>query len=227
MVSCSLVIPIIPGLGFCLFESGSHPSLGLLPFLILLQIPQLLTKSRKLERHPCHMCGLNPLGIFFYYDEIRQASNLGLIGAQLQLKCMACRLAEVLNNESDHYKLEKRVIIKEWLRDEYDEDAWNDNNMPKALEDFYARDVVEKAKKLDLRRWRKTKLRHKLFRRDPAVHWQYAQWDREFEERQIPLRECEKTRLGWKNRSPTVESKDPVSDEWNNFDDSRVFAHGR
>ena len=187
---------------------------------------QALIEIRKLERHPCHVCGLNALGTFFHYDDIRQAANLGLIGAQLQLKCMACRLIEVLDNETDHYKREKRAIIKHWLKDDYDDGGWNIMNMPKALTDFTDRNVAVEARKLCRKRWNKVHRRHKLFAQDPILYAQYGQWDREYDERQTPYSRDEKGRLGLKNRSPTVHGKDPVYDAWNTWDNSRTFAHG-
>ena len=50
--------------------------------------------------------------------------------------------------------------------------------------------------------------------------------DRENDERQMPLLHHEKGRIGMKNRSPTIESKDEMFDEWNAIDRSRTWAHG-
>jgi hypothetical protein len=184
------------------------------------QIVQILTSLRKLERHPCYVCGLNPLGIFFYYDDIRQATNQGLTGIQLQMTCMACRLVGWLNGEKDHYKGKKRGVIEHWLREKNHEASgepvWNDTNMPKALEDFTERKVVLKARDIDRRRY--CAMMHPL-RPEDAL-------DREYDERQVPLNRYENGRLGMKNRSPTVESKDEVFDHWNYVDRSRTWAHG-
>lgn len=170
-----------------------------------------------LERHPCQICGLNPLGIFFPYSQIRYATNMGLTGNQLTLKCLACHLITVLDSERDHYKLTKRGIIKDWLStpsDETGEPEWNTNNLSKALSDFHDRRIAYHAYKLDKTRNREMDMRGP----NPL--------DREHDEVQIPLTRQELTRLGMKNRSPTVDSKDPVFNEWNAIDMSRKWAHG-
>jgi hypothetical protein len=172
---------------------------------------------RKLERHPCYICELNPLGIFFYYKDIKDATDQGLTGAQVQMMCLACRLVRWLNNEQDHYKRYKRALIRRWLRDEVDqetgEETWNDTNMPNALEDFGSRNAMRRALHMD-------NLRYKAMmdKKDPL--------DKEYDERQIPYSKEEKGRLGMKNRSPTADTKDLVEDEWNAIDRSRTYAHG-
>jgi hypothetical protein len=172
-----------------------------------------------LERVPCSGCGLNPLGVFFYYDEIRQATNFSQTAAQANLTCMGCRLITWLNKETDHYKLKKRELISYWLREDDNQDGeqvWNDNNMPKALQDFNDRKVLKLAKKLDQRR------KFEIMRKDRPE----LQLDREHDELQVAFNKAELGRLGMKNVSPTVNSKDPVFNEWNEIDRSRLWAHG-
>lgn len=180
-------------------------------------IVQMLTTIRKLERHPCYVCGLNPLGIFFYYDDIRSGIMDHQNGNSVQMKCLACRLVHWLNNESDHYKRQKRHAIKCWLLEEVDEETgeetWNDTNMPKALEVFKEKKIWGAGQKLDRQRVER-------------MHDPVEPLDREYDEGQKPLTREELGRLGMKNRSPTVDSKDPVFDQWNAWDPSRLFAHG-
>jgi hypothetical protein len=173
-----------------------------------------------LERHPCMQCNLSALGIFFHYSSIRDATLDGLTGTQPQLKCLGCLLTLALNTERDHYKRFKRNIISKWLRleddPETDEPVWNTNNMSLALSDFETRNVVSWARDLDRRR-----VMAMLHPKRPE-----DALDRENDEVQRPFTRVELGRLGMKNRSPTVQSKDEVIDQWNWVDTSRLWAHG-
>ena len=168
-----------------------------------------------LERHPCMICGLNVLGIFYYYDDIRWAVNQRLTLNQLSLQCFGCRLTAWLNAEKDHYKRSKRSIMQLWLSgpDDQGERVFNTNNLSKALSDFKLREITGRARRMDICRV------NTMLRQDEPL-------DRENDEVQVPLNDFELGRLGMKNRSPTVDSKDPIFDQWNWIDTSRKWAHG-
>ena len=130
---------------------------------------------------------------------------MGVLGTNnQQLMCMGCRLVRHLDNEGDHYKPFKRDIIARWLYDEHG--GWNLNNLPKALDDF-----------------RENNIRNKQMHH-PDVS---KQLDREHDEQQKPFAHHELGRLGFKNMSPTVSSKDQVIDQWNWIDKTRMWGHGR
>jgi hypothetical protein len=115
----------------------------------------------------------------------------------------------------DHNKHRKRSIIRDWLSemDDQGERSWNNNNLSKALNDYKDRRIVRRARKLDALRNREMDMNCMAL-------------DRENDEVQVPLNDYELARLGMKNRSPTVDSKDPVFDQWNAIDMSRKWAHG-
>lgn len=90
---------------------------------------------------------------------------------------------------------------------------FNTNNLSKALRDFELREIAGRARQMDIRRV------NSMLRQDEPL-------DRENDEVQVPLNDFELGRLGMKNRSPTVDTKDPVFDQWNWIDTSRKWAHG-
>jgi hypothetical protein len=120
-----------------------------------------------------------------------------------------------LNSEVDHYKREKRGIIRNWLHTPFS--GWNDNNLPKALEDFSVLDIKSQAEGLDRRRYRDM---------NPSRKGVATPVDHEYNEHQVPLTGAELGRIGMKNRSPEVTDKTASTDQWNSIDKSRQWSHG-
>ena len=139
------------------------------------------------------------------------------------MTCLGCLLTNHLNSEPDHYKREKRDIIKDWLYNE--PGGWNHDDLAKAIEDFAVLNVEQQARSLDKLRYLEmhpfqkgvmNKLRSIGIR--PSQEG-YMPVDHEYQEGQVPLTKQELGRLGMKTRSPTVHEK-------HGMDYSRKFSHG-
>lgn len=166
--------------------------------------------------HHCVTCKTHLIGMFFSYKDIQ---DLDLFGASSThntgLNCLGCKITDYLRREKDHYKSEKRKIIRRWL---YNGVHWNDNDLDKAILDFNARNIIDKADALD--RQRMLDMNHTR-----PSHCR----DHEFDERQNPLTFHEMNR---KNeialrQSPLVSDKDKVLTPWNDQRMDRRRAHGR
>ncbi|KAG9235425.1 hypothetical protein BJ875DRAFT_359100, partial [Amylocarpus encephaloides] len=135
-----------------------------------------------LEYYDCTCCKTKTLGILFDYETIRRHS---LPSQETALRCLGCTLTVVLDNETDHYKANKRGIIQTWLegptRDPTPEEAAlgyipepeiNSNDLRKAISDFESKDMIRVTSRLDDTRQEN----HRLSR-----------YDMETEEHQRPL----------------------------------------
>ncbi|KAF7953546.1 uncharacterized protein EAE97_000945 [Botrytis byssoidea] len=85
----------------------------------------------------CCQCGHLLPGVWFSYQMIR---NYKLDPID-QPVCQACKLFQYLNQENDHYKLEKLTIIKAWCWERTSNDPrhpgkWNTNDIGKFLDAF-------------------------------------------------------------------------------------------
>ena len=124
------------------------------------------------------------MGIFFNYGQIKALRDHD---SSTAATCMGCQLNYQLENEADHYKQQKRHIIQRWLYDPINEE-WNTTNLFKSINfDFYVNKVEKGVRGLD-----------RMREYDIKVHG----YDRETEERQIPLMPYEKGKRGGFLRSP-------------------------
>lgn len=74
-----------------------------------------LTKyDRNFQDHVCVRCGDLRLGIFFSYVEFAEYEYFcPLTGSELT--CLGCILTSIMDQEKDHYKVEKNKITTRWL----------------------------------------------------------------------------------------------------------------
>jgi hypothetical protein len=132
------------------------------------------------------------MGVFF---SIPHARPDPVTGRLQHPECYGCLLTFHLRREQDHYKTEKRRLIKEWLI-EHDEIAntatWNTTDLSKALEDYEFHNIEQMAANLDQQRYME-----KTYGSDP--------YDKETQERQKPRTARElNNRRGNPLRSPDV-----------------------
>jgi hypothetical protein len=98
--------------------------------------------------YPCEGCNFPRLGIFFDYPEIRPYILAHATRAQPPpVRCLGCKITAYLNSETDHYKIQKRSIVRSWLDNE--DHSINENNLPKFVADFVRNDVKGQARTLD------------------------------------------------------------------------------
>ncbi|PQE21773.1 ribosomal L36 protein [Rutstroemia sp. NJR-2017a WRK4] len=167
-----------------------------------------------LDIYTCGDCGARIPGVYFNYAQIRKYQ----LDSVDHPRCMGCILSDYLDIEEDHYKREKRTIIKRWL---YHPDMWNDGeeefgmwnqtDLLRAIEDFEKKGVVGAAHKLDLKRLR-------------------ASIDHETHEVQRPLPVATEGRRGAHGiQAPTTTDKlDQISHkQWDWFRGDRINAHGQ
>lgn len=132
------------------------------------------------------------MGVFFPYDPYTMNRNVQ-VKTTLQ-ECLGCKLTYCLRRETDHYKSQKRCIVKQWLREA--DGTWNTTDLRRAIEAYEYHGVEEMARDLDEERFLDM-----TEGPDP--------YDRETEERQRDLTHDEtKGKRGGFLRSPEVcESK--------------------
>lgn len=170
------------------------------------------------EAYKCGRCLQKKLGIFYFYDEIRWAKYEGRTHTEpASMKCLGCTLVDELENEADHFKAQKRLLLHKWVYDGMDA---NNFNLPKLLADFEDKSISYEGAKLNY-------IRIKTAQKNG--------YDREFEERQRPLQRREKGRHGIKYISPTYEDKTlflqrekmtPEMREWSSINMDRLYGHG-
>ena len=178
-----------------------------------------LSSSRSVRYYFCRQCKQEVLGKFFYYGQIRDAMMDGTLNqSPSTITCLGCMLTNYLNSEIDHYKREKRDIIRSWLHSPFT--GWNHNNLPKALDEFAGLNIEERAEDLD--KWRYQEMHPS----EEAMKRGVMSVDHEYNEGQVPLTRDELGRLGKKNRSPEVTEKFESTDQWNIIDKSRLWSHG-
>jgi hypothetical protein len=130
------------------------------------------------------------MGIFFSYTHIMERET----GLSPHLSCAGCLLNEVLRMEADHYKQEKRNIMRSWL---VGPDGPNKNDLGKALADYHNRQIVLRAKHLADQR-----ATDSITGQDP--------YDRELNERQKPLTKKELSgKTTTHHRSPEIYNQSP------------------
>lgn len=173
-----------------------------------------------LDEYYCGGCNMDVLGVFFYYDEIRYAKiERRLHQVPSQMRCLGCTLISILEGERDHYKCEKRQLVCDWL---WDGPESNTNDLQKALSDFIVKDVLRKARLLEVTRKHDTRC---------------LKYDREYQEVQYGAGGRELTRLGRKYLSPSMETKkrfyrlqnmSPEERQWAIHPDEnyRTWGHG-
>lgn len=130
--------------------------------------------------------------------------------------CLGCRLTSELSREQDHYKYKKHKIMRAWLYDG-DDEGWNNNDLPQALEDFGNRNIVQRALDLDDVRFAS------MNRTNPnnSIDKEFGEIQREFTWQELNHKH------GMRNRSPLVSGKDKQWDNWDSSREDRRFAHGR
>lgn len=132
------------------------------------------------------------MGVFF---SINNARVDPATGQEKHPQCYGCLLTYYLRRETDHYKTEKRRIVKQWLReDDGTTVTWNTTDLHKAIEDYELNNIEQMAADLD-------ELRQKEMTQGPDAY------DKETQERQRPLTEREaRGKRGGHLRSPDVNS---------------------
>ncbi|KAF7863832.1 hypothetical protein EAF04_006797 [Stromatinia cepivora] len=176
------------------------------------------------EGFRCPSCEHLLPGIWFSYQMIRNFK----LNNQDNPTCQACKLFDYLKMEDDHYKKEKRTIIKAWCWDRTLTipnsqviGDWNINNFLKFLRVFKSRaqgcDVRELARQLDKRR-----------EYDESI-----QVFHEIDEVQRPINHQALGRRGaYGIRAATVQDKEAyesgrIHKEWDCFREDRINAHGQ
>jgi hypothetical protein len=125
------------------------------------------------------------MGIFFSYTHIHERET----GICPYLSCGGCLLKDHLRKENDHYKQEKRQVMRSWLAGP---DGFNRDDLSKALIDYHNRDILGQATQLAHQR-----LKDMAMGPDP--------YDRELNERQVPLTKAELSgRTTMHKRSPQI-----------------------
>jgi hypothetical protein len=166
-----------------------------------------------LDIYTCGDCGAQIPGVYFNYAQIRKYQ----LDSVDRPRCMGCMLSDYLDSEEDHFKMEKRSIIKRWLYypNMWNDDAeqfgmWNQTDLPKAIEDFKKKGVIGAAHQLDIKRTR-------------------GQIDHETHEVQRPLPVETGGRRGAHGiQAPrTTDKPTGISNkQWNWFRGDRINAHG-
>jgi hypothetical protein len=164
--------------------------------------------------YTCGDCGAQIPGVYFNYAQIRKY-QLDRVDCP---RCMGCMMSDYLDCEEDHYKKQKRSVIKKWLYhpdvwndDEEEFGVWNQTDLSKAIEDFEKKGVVGAAHKLDIRRMRDS-------------------IDHESHEVQRPLSvETEGRRGAHGIQAPTTSDKptEAFHQQWAWFRGDRINAHGQ
>ncbi|KAM3069344.1 hypothetical protein ACMFMG_010847 [Clarireedia jacksonii] len=170
-----------------------------------------------LNTYTCGDCETQIPGVYFNYAQIRKY-QLDPIDRP---RCMGCMLSDYLDLEEDHYKRQKRTIIKRWLYhvDEWNDTEekfglWNQTDLSKAIGDFEKRGVIGAAHKLDTQRMRAMQ--------------QGA--DHEYHEIQRPLPVVTEGRRGAHGvQAPTTTDKplENLYKQWAWFREDRIDAHGK
>ncbi|KAE9368502.1 hypothetical protein N431DRAFT_414971 [Stipitochalara longipes BDJ] len=143
-----------------------------------------------IKSHRCTNCKESLMGIFFLYTHIHEKE----IGLSSALPCAGCLLTSVLREEDDHYKQEKRQIVRSWLNGPQ---GLNRDDLGKALADYHHRQILLLAKKLGDQH-----VEDSTTGPDP--------YDRELDERQKPLTKHEKNgKMGMHRRSPQIYESGP------------------
>ncbi|KAH8679834.1 hypothetical protein BGZ60DRAFT_554388 [Tricladium varicosporioides] len=145
---------------------------------------------------PCRLCpndNNQKLGIFFHYPTqlLHKQRLCGDFDLAQDYYCLGCLLTHYLDNEADHYKVEKRNMIGRWLCDD-ETGEYNKTDLTKAIEEFDEKDILRDAQDIDDKR---------LF-----YIMRYG-YDKETEERQKPRNQAELAKHGDKKRSPLVSAK--------------------
>jgi hypothetical protein len=130
------------------------------------------------------------MGIFFLYTHIYEKET----GLSSALPCAGCLLTSTLREEADHYKQEKRQIVRSWLNGPQ---GLNKDDLGKALADYHNRQIPLLAKQLGYQY-----LADSTTGPDP--------YDKELHERQKPLTKAEKSgKMGMHRRSPQIYESGP------------------
>ncbi|ESZ98090.1 hypothetical protein SBOR_1469 [Sclerotinia borealis F-4128] len=176
------------------------------------------------EGFRCKDCNVVHFGLYFSYGMIRNFK----MDNQDRPTCMACKLIEYLDMESDHYKIEKRTIIKHWCWDYSltNEDPrvigdWNTQNLPRFLRAF-RRTQGQRVKRLA-----------RLLDSIRESEERYRQIFHETDEVQRPINHQALGRRGhYGIRAPTVDEKKAIESgrlqrEWDYFRTDRINGHGQ
>jgi hypothetical protein len=151
--------------------------------------------------YPCQICHTQPLGIFFGYAEFHTFD----IGQSPHMICWGCKLTHVLNTERDHYKADKRAVLRQLLSvlaEDYDE--LNTTDLNAFIENLSLRLSTGERMSENLARAIQIKRER--------VMEKYGN-DREIEERQMKLKKSELNMYGSVNRTGKVDDK--FLDPWN------------
>ena len=175
---------------------------------------------RMIDIYTCINCNQILPGVYFQYIRLRAFYN-----DNTPPSCLGCDLIDYLDNEVDHFKQEKRALIKSWLFSEVDQ-SWNTENVLKALSDFEMNEIEAEAEQLDRLR---PPFKHK---HEGMGKGQRCYIDHEYEEVQNEAPSewyGRRGEHGWK--APTIGEKDKViggegDSQWNWFRQDRIHAHG-
>lgn len=180
-----------------------------------IQTKTILTiPPRMRQGFTCSECNACLLGVFYSYDRIRNY----MLDRRSLPRCMACVLYGYLNSEYDHYKLEKRTIIKSWCWDHVS-GTWNTNDLKKFLHVFAKR------------------TQGKQVRQRARWLWKLRESDEEkgiYHEIDEVQRVIDSQALGRRGhygiRAATVQDKEAIEsgliDEWGMFREDRINGHG-
>ncbi|APA09615.1 hypothetical protein sscle_05g043850 [Sclerotinia sclerotiorum 1980 UF-70] len=176
------------------------------------------------EGFRCPSCEQLLPGIWFSYQMIRNFK----LNSQDNPTCQACKLFDYLKMEDDHYKKEKRTIIKAWCWDRSLTvpnsqiiGDWNTNNLLKFLRVFKCERQGSHVRQL-------ARLLDKKRRHDESI-----QIFHETDEVQRPINHQALGRRGaYGIRAATVQDKEGyesgrIDKEWDCFREDRINAHGQ
>ncbi|KAF7960817.1 hypothetical protein EAE96_000490 [Botrytis aclada] len=169
----------------------------------------------------CCQCEHLLPGVWFSYQMIRQYK----LDPVDQPICQACKLFQYLNQETDHYKLEKLRIIKEWCWEPThpgapDQGEWNTNDIGKFLRIFKDTSRGSRIRGLALN----LQIKRELDESRQIFH--------EIDEVQRPISNQALGRRGaYGIRAATVQDKLWIESgrkqsEWDSFREDRINGHG-
>ncbi|CZS95406.1 hypothetical protein WAI453_011355 [Rhynchosporium graminicola] len=167
--------------------------------------------ERYVTYYRCNHCNTHLFGIFFKYGDLYdlQAFNENKT-REANLTCLGCKLKFIFFFERDHFKREKRRLMRAWLHSGPvgdDQGEWNTADLRKALSDFHTRRIILKADALDQKRLEAMNMPNRKLRHDP-----------EYDARQTPIPYQSYGKHGFQKRSPTADVPEKKAGERSPWD---------
>jgi hypothetical protein len=150
-------------------------------------------------KYPCHACEQKIQGIFFGYAEYRDFS----IDQTTHMTCWGCKLTHVLDSKTDHYKSQKREVLRKLLFVP-DQDGLNTTDLKAFISNMETPEAYNG-------HFLSRNLARDIQRKRELVRQKFGN-ERELQERQRKIKESEKNMYGMVNCTGLVTDK--LSDPW-------------